>query len=135
LKKINTERIMINKIVISNHTALKHRIMQLRSERLDQENELKRSIKELYFSISPTEIVKNTFREIFQNDETRQGLLNTGLNIGSDYLIGKILGRGNTVKGYIASIVLGSLLKNNTGKILHSLGKKALEFIKRHRKE
>src|ERR1700752_1188106 len=95
-------------ICLTNYTELQHRIMQLKSLRVEQEEEIKRNIKEIYYSLNPSVLVKNMLRE-FVGDEARHSVAKSGINAVADFLIGKLFGRGNSIKGYLSSLLIGKI--------------------------
>ena len=93
-------------IIITNHTELHHRIMHLNYLRAEQELAVKRNIRELMYSIHPSMIFKNIVNKFSDDTESTQSLKTMGLNIGKDFLINKLFGKGNSIKGFISSLLV-----------------------------
>lgn len=114
-------------IKIINHTQLQLRIMHLRSEKFSQEIELKHSVKEFVYSISPVSIVKDSIHTLVQDKEVRFDMAKVGLNIGANFLIDKVVGRGRSIKGFLGSIIIekisSSLINGNTSSIISGITK------------
>jgi hypothetical protein len=91
---------------IKNHTELRFKIMQLNSLRAQQEIELKKGITELYQSMHPLSLLRNTLSEFASDKQVQFDAAKIGLNLGSDFLIGKILGSNTSIKKYLSSLVL-----------------------------
>lgn len=112
---------------ITNHTELKFRIMQLNSLREEQELELKNGIKELYHSMHPINIIKKTLSGLVSDKEVRFDATKIGLNIGSDFLIGKLLGSNLNLTKYFGSMILQKasdyVLTNHPDKVSWGIGK------------
>jgi hypothetical protein len=115
-----------NKIkpIITNSTELKLRIMQLKNLRAEQELSIKRNAKELYYSLQPTAIIKRTFKNLIAPKEVQNSLFNTGMNLGTSFILDKLLLR----RGYgIKSFLFNSGLKKVVSILLES--PKVKEFI------
>ncbi len=112
---------------ITNHSELVFRIMELKAQKLSQEIELKHCIKEFAYTINPTSMIKDTIHELSQDKEVRFDLAKVGLNVGANFIIDKVLGRNNSIKGFLSSMLLEKISttfinKNATG-IISGLGK------------
>jgi hypothetical protein len=112
---------------ISNHIELKQRIMQLNFDKYEQEERIKYNLKEIYYSVSLASIAKNTLHELLKDKQVQRDVTKIGLNLGTDYLIGKVLGRNKSVKAYLSSLVLekisSSFIKNNVSGIISGISK------------
>ena len=112
---------------ITNHSELQFRIMQLKSEKVSQEIEFKSKLKEFAYTISPISIVKNSIRDLVSDREVRFDIAKVGLNVGADFLIDKIVGRGRSIKGFLTSILVekvsSSLINSNTSSIVSVISK------------
>jgi hypothetical protein len=91
---------------IKNHTELKFRIMQLNSLRAEQELEIKRGIKELYHTMQPLNLLKKTISDFASDKQVTFDAAKIGLDLGSDFLIGKLLGSNMNIKKYLSALVL-----------------------------
>lgn len=91
---------------IKNHTELRFRIMQLNSKREEQELELKKGIKELYHAMHPINLLKKMVSDFATDKQVKFDATKIGLNIGSDFLIGKLLGSNMNISKYLGSLVL-----------------------------
>jgi hypothetical protein len=112
---------------ITNHSELQFRIMQLKSEKVSQEIEFKSKLKEFAYTISPISIVKSSIRDLVSDREVRFDIAKVGLNVGADFLIDKIVGRGRSIKGFLTSILVekvsSTLINNNTSSIVSVISK------------
>ncbi|HSZ73136.1 MAG TPA: hypothetical protein VK750_10715 [Cytophagaceae bacterium] len=91
---------------IKNHTELRFKLMQLKNLRAEQELELKRGIKELYQSMHPVNLLRSTISEIASDKQVQYDATKIGLNMGSEFLIGKLMGSNTSIKKYIGSLIL-----------------------------
>lgn len=91
---------------ISNHTQLMHSIMQLNASKAEQEEEIKYQLKEIYYSFEPSTLVKNALKNALHNPETQKNLAQTALEIGTDFIISKVFKKGNSIKGFVSSILM-----------------------------
>jgi len=112
---------------INNHTELQFRIMQLNSRREQQELELKNGIKELYNSMHPLNLLRNGLSEIATDKQVQFDATKIGLNLGSEFLIGKLLGSNMNISKYLGSLVLQKasdyLINNHPDKIVWGVEK------------
>lgn len=112
---------------IKNHTELQFRIMQLNSQREEQELDLKKSIKELYNSLHPLNLLRNGLSEMASDKQVQFDATKIGLNLGSEFLIGKLLGNNMNITKYLGSIVLQKasdyLINNHPDKIVWGVEK------------
>lgn len=91
---------------ISNHTQLMYTIMQLNASRVEQEEEVKHKLKEVYYSFQPVTLLKNVFRNNTHGPEIKKNLSQSALSLGTSFLISKVLKRGVSVKGYLLSLAM-----------------------------
>lgn len=114
-------------IKIINHTQLQLHIMHLKSKKLSQEIELKHSVKDFVYSISPLSIVKDSLHSLVQDKEVRFDIAKVGLNIGANFLIDKVVGRGKSIKGFLGSIIIekisSSFINGNVSSIISGISK------------
>ena len=94
---------------INNHLELKRMIMKLNYKKAEQEEEIKFHIKELYYSFHPLTIIKNGLNSVLHTPEITDDIKNVGVNVGLDYLIGRIFKRSTSIKGFITSMIVEKL--------------------------
>lgn len=105
-KEMIVEKMQKGTLTITNHTELHARIMQLNSLRAEQELAIKRNVKEIVYSMHPTVMIKNAFKKFSEPGEVADNLKSAGIAVGSDLLIGKIFGKGVTLKGVVSQFLL-----------------------------
>jgi len=93
-------------ITIQNDTDLHHRIMKLNNLKEEQELVIKRNVRELVYSMHPSMMFKNLLNKFTGDHETQSDLKSIGLNVGKDFLISKIFGKGGSIKGFISSLLV-----------------------------
>lgn len=112
---------------ITNHSELQFRIMQLKSEKLSQEIELKVKVKEFFYTLSPVSIVKNSLRDLVSDKDVRFDMAKVGLNVGANFLIDKVVGRNRSIKGFLGSLLIekvsSSFINNNASSIVSVFSK------------
>ena len=117
----------MEKIIIKNHSELLLHIMQLKSQKISQEIEIKHSFKSLINSLSPISMIKNSLRDLSQDKEARFNIAKVGLNLGTNFLIEKVVGRNKSIKGFLSSIILekfsGAFINKNASSIVTSINK------------
>jgi len=117
----------MEKIIIKNHSELLLHIMQLKSQKISQEIEIKHSFKSLINSLSPISMIKNSLRDLSQDKEARFNIAKVGLNLGTNFIIEKVVGRNKSIKGFLSSIILekfsGAFINKNASSIITSINK------------
>ena len=117
---------MRNKEIL-NHTELSLRIMELKSEVLLQQDNLKYTFKGFLFTLNPISIVKVSIHELAKDKEVQFDLTKVGLNLGADFLINQVLGRNRSIKGFLSSVLLEKLsntfINKNASGIISGISK------------
>lgn len=112
---------------ISGYAGLKFRILELRAEKSMQEQEIRNKFRELADNLDPILIVKRRLHEMAGDKELQVDLLQVGLNIGSNFIINRVLGKNRSIKGFISALLfqqLSALLINkNMSGIISGIGK------------
>ncbi len=112
---------------ISCHGELMDRILELRLEKELQEQILRQSFNEFAITISPVTIIKESLHELVSDTGVKSDLIQIGLNIGANFLIDKALGKRNSIKGFLSSVLMekisSSLINGNMSWILAYLQK------------
>jgi len=107
---------MSNKI--TNYVELRQSINELQAAKLNQEDLIKQNGRELIDILNPVNIIKKTISGLAHDAEVRQDALSAALNIGADFIIGKIFRSNKSVKGHVITEFLGRLSSNYlTGKM------------------
>ena len=112
---------------IQDHATLISRIAELRVDRSIQESRLKKSFEQFTGSLSPVSLIKESIKRFSQNEELGSDILKSGLNLGANFIIEKVLGRSRTLKGFFGSIlaekVSTPLINTTVTKMLAGKGK------------
>ncbi len=93
-------------ITITNDTELHHHIMKLSNLKEEQELVIKRNVREVVYSMHPSMILKNIVNKFSEDKEGVNDLRSIGLNLGKDFLLAKLLGKGVSVKSFISSLLI-----------------------------
>lgn len=80
--------------------------MQVNAARAEQEEEVKHKLKEAYYSYKPLTLIKRAFKNKNQEAKNPKKLTQSVLTLGTNFLIGKVLKRGLSVKGYLLSLAM-----------------------------
>ena len=91
---------------ITNHTQLMHTIMHVNASRVQQEQDMKYKLKEIYYSFQPAELLKKAFGNKGNDVEIPKGIAQSALVMGTNFLISKVFKRGASVKGYLLSLAM-----------------------------
>ncbi len=101
---------MLEKIVKKNnfasHADMKTRIAHLERVRDEQEDVLKADLIEIYKSLQPAELVKSAIDNIREDVEVGEKAGGLAGSLGLNYLIGKLMGKNNSPKGYLKALVV-----------------------------
>lgn len=99
----------MNTIPITSHASLQVRINELKRERSTQEERLKYAFQAFAHTHSPLSIIKGSVKGLTQDKELRTDMVKAGLNLGTDFIIERLLGRSRSVKGFLSSILVENL--------------------------
>lgn len=125
---------------ISDSVKLKERIMELNSQKYEQEEEIKHDFKELRYSLTPGNLIKESIsmgrsKAVLDKDnDLTHDFVKQSVNLGLTYAIGKTFGRSASIKGFVASMIAESVTKyivnNNTDKVIAGIGTLVGKFTK-----
>ena len=114
-------------VEITNDTQLHHRIMLLNNLKEEQEMTIKRNVREVVYSMQPSAIIKNIVNNISNDSEATHDLKTMGLNLGKDFLISKLFGKGQSLKSFLSSLVIRKvtdyIINNHSDLITTGIGK------------
>lgn len=114
---------------ISSHTELVLRIMELKAEKFNREEELRTSFKEFVYTLNPISLVKESLHNLAEDREVKFDLAKIGINLGANFLIDKLLGRNRSIKGFLSSVLIEKFSSfflnndNNISKIVSEVSK------------
>lgn len=121
---------------ITNHVELHRRIMTLNYLKEEQEMEIKRNLREVAYSIHPSMIFKNVMNRLLDNHDGKGDLKSVGVSIGKDYLISKLFGRGNSIKGFLTSLVVKKATDyviNNNPELISKGFDKVMDYLEKRK--
>ena len=114
-------------IIITNDTELHHRIMKLNNLKAEQELVIKRNVREVVYSMHPSMILKNIVNKFSEDHEGTNDLKSIGLNLGKDFLLAKLFGKGVSIKSFISSLLVRKatdyVIKNHSDLITTGIAK------------
>jgi hypothetical protein len=97
---------MAQEIRITTDTELHLRIMHLNALKEEQELIIKRNIREIGYSLHPAAMLKNAIGKLTEDQELTDDLKTAGLMLGKDFLLQKLFGKGQSLKGFLGSLIL-----------------------------
>ena len=107
---------------IHTYDELSLRINQLTNLKDAQEIALKNDVKELYQSLQPKNIIKETVKDLANDAEFRGNSFKAIKNVATDFVIGRLFNKNNSVKGFLATLLVeklvAPLIANNKNKIV-----------------
>ena len=108
----------MSKPKIHTYEQLSLRIIELGTLKTAQELALRNNVKEAYEYYKLKNIVKRTVKDLADDNEFKENSFKAATN----YILGKVFGKNNQTKGFIASILMDKLItpliKNNKDKII-----------------
>lgn len=115
---------------LNNHETLLLEISNLRLKRKLQEEELKDAWKTFADSMNPVAIVKDSLHKLTHDPEIKTELGSAAMHAGASLIIGKVLGKHSSIKGYVASVIVEKLyfsfIDGPIFKAMKSMGKSAV---------
>ena len=107
---------------INTYNELVLYINQLNSLKNVQEIALKNDVKEVYQKFQLKNIIKETVKDLANDAEFRKNSLKAVKNIATDFVVGRLFNKNNSVKGFITTMLVEKLVApvivNNKNKIV-----------------
>src|SRR5688500_11701908 len=94
---------------LTEHEALLLQISKLRLEKKVQGQELQRAWNTFGNRMSPGAVGKDSLHRLTHEPEIKADLGSAAVHAGDSRIIGKVLGKHRSIKGYIASVVVEKL--------------------------
>jgi hypothetical protein len=120
---------------IKSYADLKRSIVLLKEEKLLQEEMLRVKLAEMLSSISAASIVKHSIHQLATDSEVRLDMVKVGLNYGTDFIIGQIFGRRQSIPVYLVSQlaqkISGALIRSYSSDIFSGIRKLLMPRSKR----
>lgn len=99
------------KQAITNSTELRHAMMQLNNLKEEQEIALRYQLKEIYYSLQLSTVIRRTVKDFSSDKAFKATALQTGINIGSGFILDKLLLRkGYGIKSYLLNLGIKKLV-------------------------
>ena len=99
----------MNRPQISNLAELELHVQYLKTQKRQQETQLKTTFNELIDTLNPVSIAKESLHKLAGDLEVQFDVVKMGLNVGANLIIDKVLGKHQSVKGFLSSIVMEKL--------------------------
>jgi hypothetical protein len=100
---------------------LMDRIAELKAIKLDQEAKISQQFKDIKDSLNIGTIVKESVAHIAADKDTRKDLLKIGTSMGANFLIEKIMGSNNSIKGFLGSMLAEKVSNTFIGKLISKI--------------
>lgn len=97
------------------------RIAELRALKTQQESVISEQFRDLKDSLNVGTIIKESVAHIAADNDTRKDLLKIGTTMGTNFLIEKVLGSNNSIKGFLGSILAEKVSNSFIGKMISRL--------------
>lgn len=121
---------MKNNISINNYNELQQRIAAVRLKKVEEETQLKNSIKEYSKTFSPTYLIKKSLHNLANDNEVQTDFAKVTLNTGIDFIIGKILGKYSSVKGFLSASIAERISRVVLNEDTNQWAVKAIDALK-----
>ncbi|HTA61236.1 MAG TPA: hypothetical protein VK835_02220 [Bacteroidia bacterium] len=122
---------------ITTYEELTLRINQLNGIKDAQEIELKNNLNQVYQKFQLKNILKETVRDLANDAEFRGDGFKAAGNMATDFVVGRLFNKNNTIRGFIATLLIEKLvtplITNNKDKILSFISDLVSKFG--HKKE
>jgi hypothetical protein len=113
---------MMSMSKIHTYDELSLRINQLNSLKDAQEIALKNDVQELYKRLQPKNILKETVKDLANDEEFRGNSFKAAKSMATDFVVGRLFNKNSSVKGFIATMlvekIVAPLIEKNKGKIV-----------------
>lgn len=101
----------------SCHSTLISRIEELKLLKAQQEAKISRQFTDLKDSLKIGAIIKESVRHIAADSDTRKDIVKIATTTGTNFLIEKVLGSNNSIKGFLGSILAEKVSNTVIGKL------------------
>ena len=110
-------RIVMETTAKSWHSTLISRIEELKLLKAQQEAKISRQFTDLKDSLKIGAIIKESVRHIAADSDTRKDIVKIATTTGTNFLIEKVLGSNNSIKGFLGSILAEKVSNTVIGKL------------------
>jgi len=107
--------------VISCERDLMNRIAELREQKAQQEAIISEQFRDLKDSLNIGTIIKESVAHIAADKDTRKDLLKIGTSMGANFLIEKLMGSNNSIKGFLGSMLAEKVSNSFIGKMISKI--------------
>jgi len=106
---------------ISCERDLMNRIAELRELKVQQEAVISEQFRDLKDSLNIGTIIKESVAHIAADKDTRKDLLKIGTSMGANFLIEKLMGSNNSIKGFLGSMLAEKVSNSFIGKMISKI--------------
>ena len=107
--------------VISCDQDLMDRIAELKAIKAEQEARISAQFQDLKDSLNIGTIIKESVSHIAADKETRKDLLKIGTSLGANFIIEKVMGSNNSIKGFLGSMLAEKVSNSFIGKMISKI--------------
>lgn len=97
---------------ISIHDQLLRDIGQLKIEKQEKEVVLKQSFNNVVEALNPFSIAKEALQEFVSDNDVKSNLASSGLKLGFTIISNKLLGKYDSIKGFIGAVISEKIYEN-----------------------
>lgn len=103
------------------HADLLSRIDELKILKAEQEATISLQFKDLKNSLTIGSVLKESISHIASDNDTQKDIVKIAATTGANFIIEKLLGRNNSIKGYLGSILAEKVSNSFIGKIISKI--------------
>ncbi|MFZ4058357.1 MAG: hypothetical protein ACOYKE_09465 [Ferruginibacter sp.] len=119
----------VNDNSITDYTTLINTIESLKETSALQEEKLSNSLYAFIETLNPITLIKKSMYAIVNDNTIQTNLATTGLHLGSDYILDKILGRGKSFGGFVRSVLVEKISNATINKYSGSIIEKIKSYF------
>lgn len=117
----------MNNYSITTHEELKQQINHLKIKKAQSAEDLKKSLVAFFESIDPVSVIKGSLHALASDKTVRTDIAKVGLNMGANIIIDKILGKHQSIKGFLSALLVEKIssefINNNFSHIVAGISK------------
>lgn len=101
--------------------SIQSRIEELKLIKEEQKTTISRQFKDLKDSLNVGTILKESIAHIAEDKDTQKNIVTMATTTGVNFLLEKVLGRNNSIKGYIGSLIAEKVSGSFIGKLISKI--------------
>ncbi len=121
----------MHNIEIKDLKSIKAQIIELKILREIQEEKISESFKLFKSTLTPSNVIKNGFKDLIESPKISVLLTKFALNTGANLIIDQVLGKNRSVKGFINSVIVENISTGIIAQNAPAILKNIVSFFQR----